>query len=107
MLTVSGIICIMTEPEERVISSGSFFNFFGVSKNPYKIDYSHHKVSVFVQTEKVEKAREKICKGKNICIRMGELNGKKTKFETAVMSDISTRWNWIEVLSQTPTRERQ
>ena len=107
MLTVSGVVFIMTVPLEKALDKGSFFTFTGVAKNPYpnknKETRKSYKVSIWAGKEDIGAAREKISKDTAIQIRIGELDTKMLDNGTC-FAEVKSKWTWIEPLKVMPAK---
>lgn len=105
MLTVSGCVFIMSDPFEKQVKNGSYFNFDAVAKNPYGEGVKHYKIAIYATAAESEKARDKLKKGIAIQLRIAELDGKQTETGTIFMQ-INTKWSWIEVLKMIPSKDK-
>lgn len=111
MLTVSGAALIDPQGEikEFPVSSGKYvlMSCHLIGKDPYKPNGRHYyKCAILVPMEYLEIARGKIQPGKFMQLRIAELKGTKND-KGYIYNDINTKWQWIEILSAVPGRDRK
>jgi hypothetical protein len=100
MLSVHGIIAIMSEPEEIKINNGTFFKFKAISADHKTNNYHHYNASVYISDKDLEIARENLQLKKIIHITHGNWKAEEyTKDgQTYVSNFLSLSWNQIVVL---------
>jgi len=66
-------------------------------------------LDIFVPTENISRANERIQPGTMIQIRHADLNSKaiEGKDGPIIFTTVSTKWNWIEFLTRYPNKEKQ
>ena len=104
MLSVSGIIRITDDPQEKPFNTGFYFNFTSESKDPFKKGgRKYYKVALYVGDQDIAVARKEIIKGASIWIRHGDLDGTKStnpQYNT-IFNTVKCSWKEIEVLVMT------
>lgn len=77
-----------------------------IGKDPYKPIRHYYNCTVIVPLKSIEVARQALQPNKYLQVRLGELKGKKTE-KGFIFNDIQTKWQWIEILTVVPNKERK
>jgi hypothetical protein len=102
MLTVSGIVAVANDPEEKTISSGTFFSFKAVGKNPYAEGRKHYNMSVFVPVDQLDSARTVLKRNMVLNVRMAELDGNESE-KGFIYNQVKVNYRYIDPLKSFPT----
>lgn len=111
MLSVSGIIAIVDEPQEKTFNGGAYFNFTAIAADPSVQDKRHtYKASMFVPEKALETAREQLQSKKVIQIHHGwwqtsELTDDKTGKQFTV-NNLKISWTSCTVLGWFNNRKK-
>jgi hypothetical protein len=100
-------VFIENQPEEKKAKGGIYLNFTGIGKNPYAKGRKYYRISIWVPTDKADPARKVLTKGKTIWLRHAEVDGNKNPESGVVFMQITSKWPWVEPLTQTMDGERR
>lgn len=103
MLTATGMIFITSDPTEKKMSYGVFFNCEAVARHPKTGKRCWYKVDIFASTEEIEEAQKYIHKGSNLQIRFGEIEGNKSD-AGHIYNNIKCSWKNIEPWKIVPSK---
>lgn len=108
MLAVTGNIYIQQQQIQiKEIEKGAYFSFIGLSKHPREDKRCAHSISIFIPKNKVETAKRIIVPGTMLLLRHADLDGHQPIPGGQITATVKTNWNWIEILTRTPRKEKQ
>ncbi len=109
MLSVSGLIAILDEPQERVVKEATYFSFLAVTKDSYSPPRTHfYRASVTAYREDALEARKELKKGKVLLIRHGEWSALENKNHPGTYSNyLQLSWKQIKVLGWFSNRKEE
>ena len=93
--------------QKQQTKQGWYYKFLAVSKHPRDDKRIPNKISLFIPNDKKERADKVIKPGVMIHIRIAELNGYQSSPDKPVLSQVSTHWDRIELLTRVPGRDKQ
>ena len=109
MFAIFGVGVVSPNHEVKEVplknGKGSFFNFRVLTKDPYKPTRHCYRISCFVRTPELEKARAAF-KAPNCLEIRGDLESVSLE-SGALSSQIKTRWEFIQKLTKIPDGDRK
>lgn len=107
MLSVHGIIAIMSEPEERQTKTGTFFRFKSVSADTKTGVRHYYNTSIFVGERDLEQARRELKLKKVVQITHGSWDAKEyiKEDKTLIGNNLNLNWNNIAILGWFANRQ--
>lgn len=108
MLSVSGLIAVLDEPQERTSGKNKYISFLALAKDAFGKAHKY-KASLYCwNDEQLQKARENIKRGKVILVRYGGWSAQESVQYPGKMSNfLNLQWNNIQVLGWFENRKEK